>query len=123
MLYSNGKRVPNMLYIFNYNLKENKMKEFQKFIKQNEKAISKHAPKGWKYLGTYFYVLGFGPCHATDLWECSDYADFDTWRNHDDPTWLKLWEQSMEFSTPELVPAWLLREAGDTKIAEPKKKP
>jgi len=112
-----------MLWIMNFNLKEYKLKEFQKFIKENEKTIAEHAPKGWKYMGTYFYVLGFGPYHAATLWECSDYADFDTYRNHDDPTWLKLMKQSMEFGTPEPTPAWLLREAGDTKIAEPEKKP
>jgi hypothetical protein len=31
----------SMLYIYNYNLKEGKMEEFQKFIKENEKAIVK----------------------------------------------------------------------------------
>ncbi|MDH5389807.1 MAG: hypothetical protein OEX10_01450 [Candidatus Bathyarchaeota archaeon] len=66
-----------MRYIVNYNLKENKEKEFQKFIKENKKAIADHAPKGWKFMGVYFYVLGFGPCHAADFWECFDYADFD----------------------------------------------
>jgi len=44
-LYPDGKRRRNMLYIFNYNLKENKMKEFQKFIKENEKTFAEHAPK------------------------------------------------------------------------------
>jgi hypothetical protein len=112
-----------MLYIFNYNIKENRMKEFQKFIKGNEKAFAEHAPKGWKFMGTYFYVLGFGQYNAADLWEISDYADFDTLRNHDDPTWLRLVEQAMEFGTNEPTIAWLLREAGDTKITEPKKKP
>ena len=99
------------------------MKEFQKFIKENEKTYAEHAPKGWKFRGTYFYVLGFGPYHAADIWECSDYADFDAMRNHNDPMWLKLWEKAMEFATSEPIPAWLLREAGDTKITEPKKKP
>ncbi len=112
-----------MLYIFNYNIKEGKMTEFQKFVKKNEKILSKHAPKGWKFLGTHFYVLNFGPYHAADLWEISNYADFDALRNYEDPTWLKLWQQAMEFTTTEPTPAWLLREAGDTKITEPKKKP
>ena len=99
------------------------MTEFQKFVKKNEKTLSKHAPKGWKFLGTYFYVLNFGPYHAADLWEISNYVDFDALRDHEDPTWLKLWQQTMEFTTTEPTPAWLLREAGDTKITEPKKKP
>ena len=112
-----------MLYMTNYNIKEGKMKEFQKFVKENEKTLREHAPKGWKFRGVYCYVLGFGPYHAAELWEISSYADFDTFRNHNDPTWLKLMEQSMEFTTTEPSPAWLLREASDTKITEPKKKP
>jgi len=52
--------VSNMLYIVNFNIKEYKLTEFQKFVKANEKTLAKHAPKGWKYMGTYFYVLGFG---------------------------------------------------------------
>ena len=112
-----------MLWIINFNLKENKMKEYQKFIKENEKTMAEHAPKGWKYMGTYFYVLGFGPYHAAVIWECSDYADFDTFRDHDDLIYWKLVEQSLAFGTPEPAPSWLLREVGDTKITEPKKKP
>jgi hypothetical protein len=112
-----------MLYMINYNVKEGKSKEYQKFVKENEKTLREHAPKGWKFLGDYYYVLGFGLYHAAELWEISDYADFDTFRNHNDPTWLKLMERSMEFTTTEPAPAWLLREASDTKITEPKKKP
>ena len=108
-----------MLYINNFNLKEHKQIEFQQFIKENEKTFAEHAPNGWKYMGTYFYALGFGPYHAAALWECSDYADFDVMRNHDDPTWLGIWKQLMDFATSEPAPAWLLREAGDTKITEP----
>ncbi len=85
--------------------------------------MAEHAPTGWKYMGTYFYVLGFGPCTGATFWEISDYADFDSLRNHDDPIWIKLLEQSIEFGAPEPTPSWLLREAGDTIITEPKKKP
>ncbi len=112
-----------MLWISNFNVKEHKMKELQKFIKENEKTFAEHAPKGWKYMGKYFYVLGFGPYHAAIIWEISDYADFDTFRDHDDPIYWKLVEQFMEFTTSEPTPSWLLRKAGDTKITEPKKKP
>jgi len=111
-----------MLWIVNFNLKENRIAEYQNFIKKSEKTMAEHAPKGWKYLGTYFYVLNFGPNHAAVFWEISDYADFDTYRNHDDPTWWKLLEQAIGFTTNEPAPGWLLREAGDTKITEPKKK-
>lgn len=79
--------------------------------------------EGWTYMGTYFYVLRFGPYTAAQFWECTDYADFDTYRNHSDPIWMKLIEKAMEFGTPEPTAAWLLREVGDAKIAEPKKRP
>ena len=49
-----------MLWIQNFNIKENRMREFQKFIKENEKTMAKHAPKGWKYMGTCFYALLLG---------------------------------------------------------------
>jgi hypothetical protein len=114
-----------MLYIWNFNLKEYRGMEFQKFIKENEKTLSEHAPKGWKYMGTYFYVSGFGPYLCAQFWECTNYADFDISRIHidKDPTWKKLMEQIIDFTTPEPTPSWLLREAGDTKITEPKKEP
>ena len=73
----------------NYNIKENKFREFQEFIKKNQQTKAEHAPKGWKYLGTYCYVLGFGPYHAAVMWDISDYADFDALRNHDDPVFQK----------------------------------
>jgi hypothetical protein len=112
-----------MLFMANWNLKEHKVKAYQRWIKENEKALAEHAPKGWKFLGAYFYVLGFGPYTAATLWEITDYADLDALRNHDDPVWLKLSEESMTYGTPEPTPNWLLREAGDTKITEPKEEP
>ena len=110
-----------MLYISNFNIKEGKLQEYQKFVKENEKKFDEHAPKGWSYSGTYFYVCGFGPYHGAIFWECSDYADFDSWRNHDDKDWFTLMEKTMSFGTAEPYVTWLLRAAGDTKITEPKK--
>lgn len=108
-----------MLWITNFNLKENKSVEYQKFIQENEKAIAEHAPKGWKYLGTYFYVLGFGQNQAAQFWECSEYGDFDTWRNHDDATWNDLLKQGIGFTTNVFTNSWLLRKVGDTEIVVP----
>jgi hypothetical protein len=108
-----------LLRIMNYNIKENKFKAFQEFIKKNQKTKAEHAPKGWKYLGTYCYVLGFGPYHAAVMWEVSDYADFDALRRHDDPVFWSLIEQFLSFTDHEPTPGWLLREIGDTKLNEP----
>ena len=98
------------------------MGEFQRFINENEKTMAKHTPKGWNYVGTYFYALMLGQYTGASFWECSVYADFDTWRNHDDATWLKLVNQIMDFYTPEPTPGLLLREVGESKVIEPEKK-
>lgn len=78
-------------------------------------------PKDVDIWGTYSYVSGFGLYTAATIWEITDYADYDTLRNHDDPIWIKLSEQAMDFGTDEPIQTWLLREVGDTKITELKK--
>lgn len=108
-----------MLYMQNFNIKKGKMLEFQAHVKETEKAVAEHAPSGWKFKGMYAYVLGFGPYHVVSIWEATDYGDLDTWRNHEDPEWLKLAGQFLGFTTSESTPGWLLREMGDTKITEP----
>jgi hypothetical protein len=35
-----------MLWIVNFNLKENRIAEYQNFIKKSEKTMAEHAPKG-----------------------------------------------------------------------------
>src|SRR6266581_4655464 len=49
-----------MLYLQSGNVKEGRQKEYQAWVKENEGAIEKHAPKGWLYRGTYGTVFGFG---------------------------------------------------------------
>ena len=112
-----------MLWIQNFNIREGRMGEFQKFINENEKLMTQHAPKGWKYIGTYFYALMLGQYTGASLWECSTYSDFDTWRNHNDATWLKLVGQVMGFYTAEPTPGLLLREVGESIVFWPEKKP
>jgi hypothetical protein len=117
------KEVDGMLRIYNFNIKEGKFKEFQQFIKENEATKAAHAPKGWKYMGTYYYVLGFGPYHGMTIWEITDYADLDALREHDDQIYWTLIEKYLDFTTNEATPGWLLREVGDTQITELKKEP
>ena len=110
-----------MLYMTSFNLKENRMGEYQQWIAKNEGLFQKLAPKGWTYKGTYAYVLGFGRYHAAQMWECSTYADFDTWREHDEKEWTDLFQHAMEFGENEAGESVLLREMGDTRIMEPEK--
>jgi hypothetical protein len=112
-----------VLYLTNFNVKEGKMLDMQAWMKKNEGAIQKSAPKGWTYRGTYAYVLGFGRSHGATLWECANYADFDAWRNHKDATWMRLWEEMQDFlsNDPGSGQSYLMREIGDTRILEPRK--
>lgn len=95
------------------------MQEFQAHVKETEKALAELAPPGWKFKGTYIYVLGFGPYHGMSIWEATDYGDLDAFREHEDPEWQKLVAQFLSFTTSDPTPNWLLREVGDTKITEP----
>ena len=108
-----------MLYITSGNLKEGKAGAWQEYVQKNEDLFRKHAPPGWTYRGTYFYVLGFGRFSTASLWECTTYGDFDTWREHDDETWMRLNEEAGAFFNNDNGESVLLREAGDTKIIEP----
>ena len=110
-----------MLYMQSFNVKEGQQKEFQEWIKKNEGLLRKHAPKGWTYWGTHAYVLGFGRYHAAMIWQCSKYGDFDTMREHDDPTFVRLFEEFDAITDPSFSEAVLLREIGDVKIIEAKK--
>lgn len=97
-----------------------RMTEFQSWVKKNEDLMQKYAPPGWKYRGTYAYVLGFGRYSVASMWECSTYSDFDTFREHDDETWMRLNQEAVDFFTEEPGESVLLREIGDTMILEPK---
>lgn len=112
-----------MLWIQSFNVKEGRLKEFQKWIKDNEKDWAGRLPPDWSYRGTYFYVLGFGRYGAASILECSKYSDFDTWRNHADQVFISFQEKFSDFTVPNEGEAVLLREVGDTKIVEPPKKP
>lgn len=96
------------------------MVDFQAWVIKNEGRIREFAPPGWKYRGTYAYVLGFGRYNTATLWELQRYGDFDTFREHGDKMWQEVVGEWIEFFDNNVGEAVLLREIGDTKITEPK---
>ncbi len=108
-----------MLWIQSQNIKEGKAHAFQEWLEKNEDLAQKTAPPGWTYRGAYFYVLGFGRYSTAIMWECTNYGDFDAWREHTDETWIRLGEEGGKFFTDDVGESVLLREAGDTKVLEP----
>jgi hypothetical protein len=108
-----------MLDIENFRVKEGKFKEFQEWTKANEKTMAERAQKvGWKYLGTFFYVLGTGGlAHGCIMWEISKYADMDASRSlFDDPVWEKMSKELTVLLTYDPLPVQILRPIGEAKI-------
>jgi len=102
-------------------VKEGKFKEFQDWVKANEKIFAEHAQKvGWKYLGTFYYVLGIGgPAHGCFLHEFSKYADIDTSRTlFSDPAEEKLNKEATALLTNDPLPNQMLRPIGETLLYE-----
>jgi hypothetical protein len=64
-----------MQYIVRYNLKPLKAEQYREWLKKNARVYKEGVPPGWKYLGTWFTVLGFGKYACEDRWEVKDYAD------------------------------------------------
>jgi hypothetical protein len=71
-----------ILQIDNFVIKEKRFKEFQDWIKANEKNLIALGKKiGQTYRGTYYYALGTGAhvnASGCFMWEISKYGDIDT---------------------------------------------
>jgi len=108
-----------MLYLGNFKVKEGKFNEFQAWIKANEKTLAKQAQKvGWKYLGTFYYVLGTGgPAHGCFLYEFSKYSDIDKSRElFGDATEEKLSKELTDLLANDPIHDQILRPIGEAQI-------
>lgn len=108
-----------MLYLLGGDLKDGKAAELQDWVEENEETLAETAPPGWTLQGHYFTVFGFGPVDAAVEWQFDEYADLDAAREHDDETHLQLLNEVQDFFVEGTDFAWLLREAGDTRVLEP----
>ena len=106
-----------ILEIDNLVIKEGKFKEFQDWVKRNEKAFAALLKKsGIKYRGTYYYALGTGAqmnamaCFITEL---SKYGDIDTsLKLYRDPEDERLSREMMKFLVATPTASLLLRPIG-----------
>jgi len=108
-----------MLYISNFKVKEGKFNEFQAWVKTNGKSLSKLAEKaGWKYLGTFYYVLGTGgSAHGCFLHEFSKYGDIDKSRElFGDATDQKLSKELMGLLANDPMHDQILRPIGEAQL-------
>ena len=110
-----------ILQIDNFVIKEKKYKEFQEWVKANEKNLAALAKKaGQKYLGTYYYVLGTGShvnAGGCFMWELSKYGDIDTSLTlFRDPKDEKISRDLTELLVSTPTPTLLLRPFGEALI-------
>ena len=110
-----------IMQIDNFVIKEKKYKEFQDWVKVNEKNLAALAKKfGAKYLGAYYYVLGTG-AHVNAggcfMYELSKYGDIDTSLTlFKDPKDEKMSRELTELLVNVPTPVLLLRPFGEALI-------
>ncbi len=66
-----------MEYIVRFRLKPKKAGEFRQCLLDNHAKLETAIPEGWKYLGTYFTVRGFGDHQCESRWEIANYGALD----------------------------------------------
>jgi hypothetical protein len=63
-----------MQYVTRYHVRQDKAQGYRNWLLQNRETLEQQARDGWKYLGTWFTVQGFGTYAAETRWELTDYA-------------------------------------------------
>ncbi len=61
-------------WTYRFNVKPGKATSFRDWVLKNEQALRDHASPGWKYLGTWFSVRGFGSFDCEVRWEIESYG-------------------------------------------------
>jgi hypothetical protein len=122
MIHEGRKGGGYMWYVQANNIKAGKYKEYQNWLKKNEKSLREHAPKTWKYVGTFGTVLGFGRYDTYQFWQIRKYGDFDTIREYKEAVWDRLSIEGMDFLVEGTGEAILIREMSDVITLEPRKK-
>ncbi|NNF69333.1 MAG: hypothetical protein HKN01_06145 [Acidimicrobiia bacterium] len=106
-----------MQYITRYSLKDGVAVDFRDWVQKNGQELNEHAPEGWRYVGTFFTVMGFGKFEAETRWEVEDYSTFGG--GFGDETFQRLFHEWNEFINPNLPgETYLMKSAGDVAIME-----
>ena len=111
-----------MYYVNSYNLKEDKAIEYQKWLLSDEAKglfVDFEAETGWRYIETYWPIMGFGEYDVEDWWEIPDWAAFDKSRTSKAADRLMGRWNELDFldsSRPSL--ARVLRSNSDVRIFE-----
>ena len=104
-----------MQYITRYNIKPRKASEFRDWLRKNAEQLAANAPTGWKYLGTWCTVYGFGKYDCEDRWELDGYAALGA--DFGNETYQQLFLEWFEFlNTSRDAETCLMKSATDIAI-------
>lgn len=107
-----------------YYIKAEKMAEFQKWLlSSHTKDLIKRFEKetGFKYIDTYFPILGFGDDAIIDWYEITNWASFDKIRTS--KAMQEFSDQTWDFTdTSRYVSSVVYRTTSDVQISAPPKK-
>jgi len=112
-----------IIEMHNFVIREGKFREFQEWVRANEKTLAAWAKKaGMTYRGTYLYTYGTGAHLNADgcmMWEYSKFGDMDkAWETFKSPEDEKISRELAEFCVSMPMPMLLLRPFGEVPIYE-----
>jgi len=66
---------------FGFDVLKGKGREFQGWLRENEKTLAQEAPEGWEYIGTYAAVVSTEKAAGDyrQLWRHHSYGAMDAW--------------------------------------------
>jgi hypothetical protein len=108
-----------------YYINQNKVDEYQKWLKSDRaKKLAAEFEKetGFKYLNTYFPILGFGKYDCEDWYVAPDWSSFDKLRTS--KASVKMMEETWDFMdwNKPTVSSRVMRTAEDVMVYLPPKK-
>jgi hypothetical protein len=103
-----------MQYIERYNLQPTKAGAYREWLLKHEELLAKEGPEGWKYLGTWFTVRGFGQHECETRWELADYSALGA--GFGSQAYQDAWAEIMDWFDPAQYRAMLMKNAADVAI-------
>ena len=116
--------VIKMFYVSRYYVKGDKLVEYQKWLLSDDaKSLFNKLEKesGWKYLNTYFPILGFGDDAVEEWFEVANWAALDKTRTS--KTMIEWSDKTWDFiDMTRFISSSVYRTAADVQVTSPPKK-
>lgn len=103
-----------MQYVQRYHLKNGKTAEYKRWLSDNKETLKQAEAEGWRYLGTWFTVRGFGRYTCETRWEIEDYSTLGSGFGPEPfQELMKQWLNMVDINTMEVS---LLKSTEDVRV-------